>query len=68
MRVLFLAGAAIVALSSVTSVQAGPVWHAKKTLSECVLINVIGGVKQFNCATDVVSSDDATSDYNTQTI
>lgn len=64
MRSLFLAGAVIVSLGAGTAVQAGPIWHAKDTLRDCITINIIGNVKQFNCDTNVVGN----GDWNRQKI
>lgn len=54
MRKLLLASAAVLALTSVTAVQAGPLWHLKKDLSQCAFLAAMFS-NQGNCAQNVVA-------------
>jgi len=70
MRSLVLVGAAILALTSITSVQAGTVWKAKKTVEDCVHLGLYKGAAQVNCSTNVVGDPGYhnSNDNNTQKI
>lgn len=67
MRSLLLASAAIMALTSATAVQAGPLWHLKKDLGTCAFLTAMFS-QQGNCAMNVVSDEGRSNDWNKQKI
>lgn len=69
MRRLLLASAAVLALTSVTAVQAGPLWHLKKDLGTCAFLTALFS-NQGNCAMNVVADPEYGygNDWNKQKI
>jgi hypothetical protein len=55
------------ALSSVTAVQAGPLWHLKKDLGTCAFLTAIFS-QQGNCAMNVGTDEGYSNDWNRQKI